>query len=135
LPQSSSSSHIEILECGHYPYAMSEGDWKHLGDLQLNQVLDPHTMNAPINPILDRARPYNHGAKPAGAGGGGFRMLLARDPEATGVLTRAQSQHSCEPGVVSYRIANEGLRVRTSSIYTPGSDPADEQTLAPAVVI
>jgi mevalonate kinase len=67
---------------------MSEGDWKHLGDLQLNQVLDPHTMNAPINPILDRARPYNHGAKPAGAGGGGFRMLLARDPEATGVRAR-----------------------------------------------
>ena len=43
-------------------YAMAEGDWKHLGELldrhwQLNQVLDPHTANAPINAILDRARP------------------------------------------------------------------------------
>jgi len=33
-------------------YAISEGDWKHLGELldrhwQLNQILDPHTTNAP----------------------------------------------------------------------------------------
>jgi fucokinase len=52
-------------------YAMVEGDWKHLGELldrhwQLNQVLDPHTANAPINAILDRARPWIHGAKLAG---------------------------------------------------------------------
>ena len=58
-------------------YAMVEGDWKHLGGLlkrhwQLNQLLDPNTANAPINAILDRAGPYIHGAKLAGAGGGGF---------------------------------------------------------------
>ncbi len=73
-------------------YAMAEGDWKHLGELldrhwQLNQVLDPNTANAPINAILDRARPYIHGAKLAGAGGGGFLMLLARDPEAASGIT------------------------------------------------
>lgn len=49
-------------------YAMVEGDWKHLVELldrhwQLNQVLDPNTANAPINAILDRARPYISGAK------------------------------------------------------------------------
>jgi fucokinase len=97
-------------------YAMAEGDWPHLGELldrhwQLNQVLDPHTANAPINAILDRARPFISGAKLAGAGGGGFLMLLARDPEAVAGLRAALKQ---EAGAVTpYRIAEEGLRVQT----------------------
>jgi galactokinase/mevalonate kinase-like predicted kinase len=101
-------------------YAMVEGDWKHMGELldrhwQLNQVLDPNTAIAPINAILDRARPYIYGAKLAGAGGGGFLMLLARDPEAAEALRAALSQEAPERGaLVPYRIAEEGLRVRTS---------------------
>ena len=98
-------------------YAMAEADWKHLGELmdrhwQLNQVLDPHTANAPINAILDRARPWIHGAKLAGAGGGGFLMLLARDPEAAAGLRLALS-HEAQGNFVPYRIAEEGLRVQT----------------------
>jgi fucokinase len=97
-------------------YAMAEGDWKHLGELldrhwQLNQVLDPHTANAPINAILDRARPFIYGAKLAGAGGGGFLMLLARTKEAAGALRTALSHEA--GAVVPYRIAEEGLRVQT----------------------
>jgi fucokinase len=97
-------------------YAMAEGDWKHLGELldrhwQLNQVLDPHTTNAPINAILDRARPFIHGAKLAGAGGGGFLMLLARTKEAAAALRAALSHEA--GAVVPYRIAEEGLRVQT----------------------
>jgi len=66
-------------------YAMKESDWDYLGSLldrhwQLNQVLDPHTTNAPINALLERVRPYVSGAKLAGAGGGGFLMLLAKSP-------------------------------------------------------
>ena len=101
-------------------YAMGEGDWKHLGELmdrhwQLNQVLDPHTANAPINGILDRARPYIYGAKLAGAGGGGFLMLLARDAEAAAALRAVLAQDAPERGAcVSYRIAEEGLRVHTN---------------------
>jgi galactokinase/mevalonate kinase-like predicted kinase len=99
-------------------YTMAEGDWKHLGELldrhwQLNQVLDPNTANAPINAILDRARPYIHGAKLAGAGGGGFLMLLARDPEAVAALRIALAQETPERGAfVPYSIAREGLRTR-----------------------
>jgi fucokinase len=99
-------------------YALLEADWEHLGQLltrhwQLNQVLDPHTTNAPINAILDRARPYVHGAKLAGAGGGGFLMLLARDPDAAAELKAELARHSPgKGGVVSYRIAEEGLRIR-----------------------
>ena len=67
-------------------YAMKESDWDYLGSLldrhwQLNQVLDPHTTNAPINQLLEHVRPYISGAKLAGAGGGGFLMLLAKTPD------------------------------------------------------
>jgi fucokinase len=67
-------------------YAMKESDWGYLGSLldrhwRLNQVLDPHTTNAPINALLESVRPYVSGAKLAGAGGGGFLMLLAKTPE------------------------------------------------------
>jgi fucokinase len=101
-------------------YALAEGDWRHLGELldrhwQLNQVLDPATTNAPINAILDRARPFIYGAKLAGAGGGGFLMLLARDREAAAALRRTLAQEAPGGGApVPYRIAEEGLRVKTS---------------------
>jgi galactokinase/mevalonate kinase-like predicted kinase len=100
-------------------YAMAEGDWKHLGELldrhwQLNQLLDPHTANAPINAILDRARPFIYGAKLAGAGGGGFLMLLARNKEAAVKLRTALSREAAG-AVVPYRIAEEGLRVQSIS--------------------
>jgi fucokinase len=107
-------------------YAMAEGDWKHLGELldrhwQLNQVLDPHTTNAPINAILDRARPYIHGAKLAGAGGGGFLMMLAHDAEAAKALRGALAQEAPEGGAfVPYRLAAEGLRVKASGEIPSG---------------
>ena len=101
-------------------YALAEGEWRHLGELldrhwQLNQVLDPATTNAPINAILDRARPFIHGAKLAGAGGGGFLMLLARDPEAAAALRATLAEETPGGGApVPYRIAEEGLRVTAS---------------------
>ena len=110
-------------------YAISEGDWKHLGELldrhwQLNQILDPHTTNAPINAILDRARPFIYGAKLAGAGGGGFLMMVARSPEAAAALRAALSQEPSVRGAfVPYRIASEGLRVRTAA-----APPANHKT-------
>ena len=100
-------------------YALAEGDWQHLGELldrhwQLNQILDPHTANAPINAILDRARPWIHGAKLAGAGGGGFLMLLARDEQAADALRQELGQGNAAGGeVVEFRIASDGLRVES----------------------
>jgi mevalonate kinase len=67
---------------------------------------------AAINAILDRARPYIHGAELTGAGGGGFFMLLARDPEAAAALRTSLSRESRERGAfVYYCIAKEGLRI------------------------
>lgn len=100
-------------------YAMQEGDWDHLGNLldrhwRLNQLLDPNTTNAPINALLDTVRPLIRGAKLAGAGGGGFLILLARSPEAAEELRKLLrgDQASSGGAVYDWRIAGEGLRIR-----------------------
>ena len=103
-------------------YAMREGEWDYLGELldrhwRLNQLLDPNTANAPINAMLESSRPYIRGAKLAGAGGGGFLMLLARSPEAALDLQRLFT--GCGPSGSAFypwKIATEGLRVRTQSM-------------------
>lgn len=98
-------------------YAMREGDWDHLGWLmnrhwELNQALDPHTTNAPISALLDAARPYIRGAKLAGAGGGGFLILLAKDAErAQRLREELARQGGPESKVCRWRIAGEGMRV------------------------
>ena len=97
-------------------YAMAEGEWAYLGSLldrhwSLNQILDPHTTNTPINALLDAARPYLAGAKLAGAGGGGFLMLLATDPQAAIALKARLSQGDLPGAVYAYTIAEEDLRV------------------------
>ena len=99
-------------------YALREGEWEYLGGLidrhwQLNQVLDPHTTNAPINAMLQEVRPYLHGAKLAGAGGGGFLMLLARDEEAAAALRRKLAANSPSlPGALyEFAITVEGMRL------------------------
>jgi fucokinase len=91
-------------------FAMRDGEWDYLGDLldrhwRLNQILDPHTTNAPIDNLLARVRPFISGAKLAGAGGGGYLILLARDPEAAAALRGELGE------VESAAIAQQGLRV------------------------
>jgi fucokinase len=99
-------------------YAMREGTWDYLGRLldrhwQLNQILDPHTTNAPINGLLEELRPFLAGAKLAGAGGGGFLLLLARDPQAAAALkVHLSSLGGALPGALyPFQIAHDGLRV------------------------
>ncbi len=99
-------------------YAMADGDWDYLGRLldrhwELNQLLDPNTTNAPINTLLKLVRPYIRGAKLAGAGGGGFMMLLARSGEAAIELRQVLTDHSRVHGgaVYEWSIAKQGLRI------------------------
>ncbi len=92
-------------------YAMEQGEWKYLGELldrhwQLNQVLDPHTTNAPINALLDTVRPYIDGVKLAGAGGGGFLILLASGREEAAVLKKKLGK-----GICGVKVAEGGMRV------------------------
>jgi fucokinase len=91
-------------------HAMEEGEWAHLGELmwrhwELNKQLDPHTTNAPIEARLEELRPHLAGAKLAGAGGGGFLMLLARSAEEGAALrARLGSQY--------------GMTISTSGLVT-----------------
>jgi fucokinase len=97
-------------------YALREGDWPHFGELLdrhwvLNKVLDPHTTNAPIDALLHECRPYLAGAKLAGAGGGGFLMLMARDPDAALRLRRHLAGSGGPGRLYEYQIAESGLRI------------------------
>src|ERR1022692_1069119 len=100
-------------------HAMQYGEWDYLGSLldrhwELNQVLDPNTTNAPINTLLESARPFVRGAKLAGAGGGGFLILLAKSPQAARDLQVVlDAKHSESGGAVyPWKIATDGLRVK-----------------------
>jgi fucokinase len=101
-------------------YAMKESDWDYLGSLldrhwQLNQVLDPHTANAPINQLLEHVRPYISGAKLAGAGGGGFLMLLARSPGDAQCLRRSLASLPGPGALYEWAPAPLGLHVSDNS--------------------
>jgi fucokinase len=99
-------------------YAIQEGEWEHLGLLldrhwELNKALDPNTANAPINGLLETARPFIHGAKLAGAGGGGFLILVARSPEAAVELKGFLSARDSRAGgaVYEWKVDAAGIRV------------------------
>ena len=97
-------------------YAMQDGEWEHLGGLldrhwELNKTLDPNTANAPINGLLEAARPYLHGAKLAGAGGGGFMIMLAKSPRAAAELKGFLGAHDPAGSVDSWSVARDGMRV------------------------
>jgi galactokinase/mevalonate kinase-like predicted kinase len=80
----------------------------------LNQVLDPNTTNAQISSVLEQVRPLIRGAKLAGAGGGGFLIMVARSPEAAQELRKSlQGDFGGMRGAVfDCSIATEGLRVK-----------------------
>jgi len=97
---------------------MQEGEWDHLGALldrhwELNQILDPNTTNALLNALLAAVRPFIRGAKLAGAGGGGFLILLARSPAARQDLYAFLREYNAGTGaaVCDSEIAKQGLRV------------------------
>jgi len=95
-------------------YAVKESDWNYLGELmdrhwQLNQILDPHTTNAPIAALLEGVRPYISGAKLAGAGGGGFLMLLAKGPDRAVELRRYLATVSGGGALYDWAVAEQGL--------------------------
>lgn len=97
-------------------YAMCDGEWEYLGSLidrhwRLNQQLDPHTTNAPISALLQDLRPYLAGAKLAGAGGGGFLLLLAKDPDAAQALRTRLATGGYPGALYTWALATDGLRV------------------------
>jgi len=67
--------------------ALERGDLDEMGRLmtehwEMNKRMDPGTSNPFIDRLFELCAPYASGAKLAGAGGGGFMELIARDEEA-----------------------------------------------------
>ena len=70
------------------------GDVDRLGALmaehwELNKLMDPLTTDPGIDRLWAAARPYSCGGKLAGAGGGGFMMMVAKNERAVLPLKRA----------------------------------------------
>lgn len=55
---------------------------------ELKKRIDPGSTNEAIESLLAQARPYVHGAKLMGAGGGGFVLFACKSPEDAGALRR-----------------------------------------------
>jgi fucokinase len=98
--------------------ALREGDWERLGGLldrhwELNQVLDPNTTNPCIDRLLAGVRPFVYGAKLAGAGGGGFLILVARNPQAARHAREFLARDCAAAGGAVYdaEIARTGFRL------------------------
>jgi fucokinase len=74
-------------------YALEAGDVACFGALlsehwALNKRMDAGCTNPFIDELMTVITPYIHGAKLAGAGGGGFVMAVARDADAVRALSR-----------------------------------------------
>ena len=84
--------------------ALESGDLAGFGRLlgehwQLNKRMDPGCSNPFIDGLFEVMQPYIHGGKLAGAGGGGFAIVVARDAGVTGRLRMALSEAFPATGV------------------------------------
>jgi len=102
----------------HVADAMSRKDLPTFGRLidaawRLNKQLDPDSSNPQIEALLDRIRPRMYGAKLAGAGGGGFLLIVCKSPsDATAVREMLQADPPNQKArFFDFDLAHEGLVV------------------------
>ncbi len=81
---------------------------------ELNKLMDPHTSNDHIEQMLAAIDDHMCGAKLAGAGGGGYMMIVAKDPAAAVAIKYQLERLSRETGgqVVDATVNEVGLDVK-----------------------
>ena len=89
--------------------ALALGDLDGLGAVmtrawQIHQVLDAHCSSAPVDALFDRVADLAVGAKLAGAGGGGFLGVLAKDAEAARRVRQRLAEASASLKVYDWRL-------------------------------
>jgi len=96
--------------------ALEKGDLDAMGRLMLehwemNKRMDPGTTNPAIDSLFQVCAPYMSGAKLAGAGGGGFMELIARDEKSPVRLAEALAHVFPSTDVTLWpcEIATDGL--------------------------
>ncbi|MCS7089935.1 MAG: bifunctional fucokinase/fucose-1-phosphate guanylyltransferase [Verrucomicrobiota bacterium] len=82
----------------------------------LNQALDPATNPPAIQAILDAVQEDLAAAKLAGAGGGGYLLMIAKSPASAQRIRERLTRHPPNPRArfVDFSISNHGLRVTRS---------------------
>jgi galactokinase/mevalonate kinase-like predicted kinase len=100
---------------------IQRGDFCHLGrklekSWQLNNKLDAGTNTPEIQQMLAKVSPYLIGKKLAGAGGGGFMLMLARDSDATKKIREILNAEPLNANArfVDFQLSETGLQISRS---------------------
>jgi len=82
----------------------------------LNQRLDAGTNPPEVNRILEQIADYTSAAKLLGAGGGGYLLIFAKDPEAAGRIRHSLKDHppNAKARMVRFALSASGLQLTRS---------------------
>ncbi len=101
--------------------SIQRGNYEDLGrtleeSWRLNQQLDEGTNPPEVQKILDKIDPYLSGKKLAGAGGGGFMFMIAKDEGAAQKIKEILTQHppNSRARFVDFDLSGSGLLVTRS---------------------
>jgi len=90
-------------------------EFGHLVDVawELNKRLDPNSTNDEIEVLFERARPFVHGAKLLGAGGGGFMLMICKSAkDASSVRAMFEAEPTNERArFFDFDVSDAGLTV------------------------
>lgn len=121
-----SSRHLPLLEelgrhAAHTYEILLGNNWDALGRAvsctwQINTALDAGANPPEVQHLLDRIRDWTLGAKLLGAGGGGYLLILARDPEAAARIRNNLESEPPNPGArfVDVSLSSTGLQITRS---------------------
>lgn len=83
---------------------------------RLNKALDSGTSNPEVEALIALIADYTYGQKLLGAGGGGYLLICAKDPEAAARIQRLLTDHRPNPlaRFVKMSLSTEGFQVSRS---------------------